>query len=128
MQMYAWNGKYGGQQLIKPETIAEYTRCQFCPDNRRALGFDRPAANPSVNSAKNASQSSYGHTGYTGTYFWVDPQYDLMVIFLSNRVNPTRNNNKISDLSVRSHLLQVAIEAVQQGKSTPTESPVLKEN
>ncbi|MBC6606747.1 serine hydrolase [Hymenobacter sp. BT188] len=127
VQMYAWNGKYGGQQLIKPETIVEYTRCQFCPDNRRALGFDRPAANPSVNSAKNASQSSYGHTGYTGTYFWVDPQYDLTVIFLSNRVNPTRNNNKISDLSVRSHLLQVAIEAVQQGKSTPIESPVLKE-
>ncbi|GAA4374637.1 glycoside hydrolase family 3 N-terminal domain-containing protein [Hymenobacter koreensis] len=113
VQMYAWNGKYGGQQILKAETVQEYTKCQFCPDNRRALGFDRPAANPSVNSAKNASQLSFGHTGYTGTYFWVDPQYDVMVIFLSNRVNPTRRNNKISDLSVRSHLLQLAIDAVQ---------------
>ncbi|KAA9338734.1 serine hydrolase [Hymenobacter busanensis] len=113
VQLYAWNGKYGGQQLLKPETVQEYTKCQFCPDNRRALGFDRPAANPSVNSAKNASQQSYGHTGFTGTYFWVDPMYDLTVVFLSNRVNPTRRNNKIGDLSVRSHLLQLAIDAVQ---------------
>ncbi|MCC2547176.1 serine hydrolase [Hymenobacter sp. BT175] len=127
VQLYAWNGKYGGQQLLKPETVAEYTKCQFCPDNRRALGFDRPAANPSVNSAKNASQSSFGHTGFTGTYFWVDPQYDLTVIFLSNRVNPTRRNNKISDLSVRSHILQLAIDAVvsERGK---VEAPVDKEN
>ncbi|WP_400194027.1 glycoside hydrolase family 3 N-terminal domain-containing protein [Hymenobacter sp. B81] len=113
VQLYAWEGRYGGQQLLKAETVREYTRCQFCPDNRRALGFDRPATDPSVNSAKNASQLGYGHTGYTGTYFWVDPQYELTVIFLSNRVNPTRRNNKISELSVRSHLLQLAIDAVQ---------------
>ncbi|UYZ59392.1 glycoside hydrolase family 3 N-terminal domain-containing protein [Hymenobacter latericus] len=116
VQLYAWNGKYGGQQLLKPETVQEYTKCQNCPDNRRALGFDRPAANPSVNSAKSASQLSYGHTGYTGTYFWVDPQYDLMVILLTNRVNPTRRNNKITEMSVRSNLLQTAIEAVQSAR------------
>ena len=113
VQLYAWNGRYGGQQLIRAETMQEYTRCQFCPDNRRALGFDRPAANPAVNSARSASQLSYGHTGYTGTYFWVDPQYDLVVILLTNRVNPTRNNNKLTELSVRSSLLQLAIEAAR---------------
>jgi CubicO group peptidase (beta-lactamase class C family) len=122
VQLYAWEGKYGGQQLLKPEIVREYTRCQFCPDNRRALGFDRAAANPAINSARSASQRSYGHTGYTGTYFWVDPQYDLMVILLTNRVYPTRNNNKITELSVRSNLLQIAIEAVQaeQGKVEST--------
>ncbi|WP_245849696.1 glycoside hydrolase family 3 N-terminal domain-containing protein [Hymenobacter crusticola] len=119
VQMYAWNGRYGGQQLIKAETLAEYERCQFCPDNRRALGFDRPAANPAVNASKNASQSGFGHTGYTGTYWWVEPKEDLVVVFLSNRVNPTRRNNKISALNVRTNILQVAIEAAQNpGKTT----------
>ncbi|WP_262386050.1 glycoside hydrolase family 3 N-terminal domain-containing protein [Hymenobacter sp. BT491] len=126
VQMYAWNGRYGGQQIIKAETMAEYERCQFCPDNRRALGFDRPANNPSINSAKDASPRSFGHTGYTGTYFWVDPQYDLVVVMLSNRVNPTRRNNKISDLSVRSRLLQTAIDAVKSERPQ-VESTVPKE-
>jgi CubicO group peptidase (beta-lactamase class C family) len=114
VQAYAWGGQYGGQQLFKKETVAEWTRCQFCPDNRRGLAFDRPTANPAVNSAKNASQRSYGHTGYTGTYFWVEPQEDLVVVLLTNRVHPTRANNKLTELSVRSALLQLAIEAVRK--------------
>ncbi|MET4075524.1 glycoside hydrolase family 3 N-terminal domain-containing protein [Hymenobacter sp. UYCo722] len=112
-QTYAWGGRYGGQQLFDKAVLAEWTRCQFCPDNRRALAFDRPAANPTVNSAKNASQSSYGHTGFTGTYFWVEPAKDLVVVLLTNRVHPTRRNNKLTELSVRSALLQVAIEAAR---------------
>ncbi|GGE93699.1 beta-N-acetylglucosaminidase [Hymenobacter cavernae] len=127
VQMYAWNGRYGGQQLIKPETLAEYERCQFCPDNRRGLGFDRPATNPAVNASKNASQSSFGHTGFTGTYWWVEPKEDLVVIFLSNRVNPTRRNNKISSLNVRTNILQVAIEAAQKVGKASVESAVPKE-
>lgn len=128
VQLYAWNGKYGGQQLIKPETMAEYTKCQFCPDNRRALGFDRPAANPTVNSAKSVSQLSYGHTGFTGTYFWVDPKEELTCIVLTNRVNPTRRNNKISELSVRSGVLQVALESIRQPRKQAVESTVPQEN
>ena len=112
VQLYLWQGRYGGQQLIKAATVAEYTRCQFCPDNRRGLGFDKPdAKNPALNSARNASPRSYGHTGFTGTYFWVEPDKDLFVILLTNRVNPTRRNNKLGELSVRSALLQLAIES-----------------
>jgi beta-N-acetylhexosaminidase len=128
VQLYAWNGQYGGQQLIKPETIAEYTKCQFCPDNRRALGFDRPAANPTVNSAKSVSQFSYGHTGFTGTYFWVDPKEELTCVVLTNRVNPTRRNNKITERSVRSGVLQVALESIQQPRKQAVESTVPQEN
>ncbi len=112
-QTYAWGGRYGGQQLFDKTILADWTRCQFCPDNRRALAFDRPAANPTVNSAKSASQSSYGHTGFTGTYFWVEPEKDLVVVLLTNRVHPTRRNNKLTELSVRSSLLQLAIEAAR---------------
>ncbi|MBF9220213.1 glycoside hydrolase family 3 N-terminal domain-containing protein [Hymenobacter ruricola] len=113
-QTYAWGGRYGGQQVFSKDVLAEWTRCQFCPDNRRALAFDRPAANPTVNSAKSASPGSYGHTGFTGTYFWVEPAQDLVVILLTNRVHPTRRNNKLTELSVRSSLLQLAIEAVRK--------------
>jgi beta-N-acetylhexosaminidase len=66
-----------------------------------------------VNSAKNASPRSYGHTGFTGTYFWVEPEKDLVVVLLTNRVHPTRRNNKLGDMSVRSSLLQLAIEAAR---------------
>ncbi|WP_245326304.1 glycoside hydrolase family 3 N-terminal domain-containing protein [Hymenobacter wooponensis] len=128
VQMYAWNGRYGGQQIIKAETMAEYTKCQFCPDNRRALGFDRPATNPSVNSAKSVSQLSYGHTGFTGTYFWVDPKEELTCVVLTNRVNPTRRNNKITELSVRSGVLQVALESIRQAQKQAVESTVPQEN
>lgn len=112
-QTYAWGGRYGGQQLFDKSVMNEWTSCQFCPDNRRALAFDRPATNPTVNSAKSASQRSYGHTGFTGTYFWVEPEKDLVVVLLTNRVHPTRRNNKLGDLSVRSSLLQLAIEAAR---------------
>jgi beta-N-acetylhexosaminidase len=112
VQMYLWQGRYGGQQLIKAETMAEYTRCQFCPDNRRALALDKPdPKNPALNAARSASPRSYGHTGFTGTYFWAEPDKDLFVILLTNRVNPTRRNGKLGELGVRSALLQIAIES-----------------
>ena len=66
-----------------------------------------------MNSAKLASQRSYGHTGFTGTYFWVEPEKDLVVVLPTNRVHPTRRNNKLGELSVRSALLQLAIEAAR---------------
>lgn len=113
-QTYAWGGRYGGQQLFDKAILTDWTRCQFCPDNRRALAFDRPATDPAVNSAKSASQSSFGHTGFTGTYFWVEPKEELVVVLLTNRVHPTRRNNKLTELSVRSSLLQLAIEAVRK--------------
>ncbi len=112
-QAYAWGGRYGGQQLFDQAALADWTRCQFCPDNRRALAFDRPAATPSLNTAPNASPASFGHTGFTGTYFWVEPKEELVVVLLTNRVHPTRRNNKLTELGVRSALLQIAIEAVR---------------
>jgi beta-N-acetylhexosaminidase len=112
VQLYLWQGRYGGQQLIKAETLAEYTSCQFCPTNRRGLGFDKPdPTNPALNAARSASPRSYGHTGFTGTYFWVEPDQDLFVILLTNRVNPTRRNGKLGELGVRAALLQLAIES-----------------
>jgi|SRR6476661_2760925 len=112
-QAYAWGGRYGGQQLFKKEVLDEYTRCQFCPQNRRGLGFDRQAITPVGNTAKGASARSFGHAGFTGTYFWVDPETELVVVVLSNRVHTSRHNAKLSQMNVRTDIQQVAIEALR---------------
>ncbi|MGI4740504.1 MAG: glycoside hydrolase family 3 N-terminal domain-containing protein [Janthinobacterium lividum] len=112
-QAYAWGGRYGGQQLFDKNILADYTRCQFCPTNRRGLAFDRPSSPPAGNTAPAASASSFGHSGFTGTYFWVDPEKELVVIVLTNRLNPSRRNNKLSQLNVRTQIQQVAIEAIR---------------
>jgi beta-N-acetylhexosaminidase len=111
-QAYAWGGRYGGQQLFNKDLLADWTRQQFPGTaNRRALAFDRPAVPASGNTAPGASAGSFGHSGFTGTYFWVDPARELVVVVLTNRLNPSRRNNKLGQLNVRTQIQQVAIEA-----------------
>ena len=111
LQMYLNGGTYGGKRFIAEKAIKEFTRCQFPEnDNRRGLGFDKPLleyhpTNSSV--AKDASPASYGHSGYTGTFFWIDPEHELIYIFLSNRVYPTRENRKIYELNIRPTIHQI---------------------
>ncbi len=111
-QAYAWGGRYGGQQLFDEAILADWTRPQFA-GNRRGLAFDRPSAPASGDTAPGASAGSFGHSGFTGTYFWVDPAKELVVVVLTNRVNPSRRNNKLSQLNVRTQIQQVALEAIK---------------
>ena len=119
MQMYLNGGTYGGQRFIAEESINEFTKYQYPEnDNRRGLGFDKPLLeyHPQKSSvAKDASPSSYGHSGYTGTFVWVDPEHELIYIFFSNRVFPTRNNRKIYDLNIRPSIHQVIYDAIKIG-------------
>ena len=116
-QMYCNYGEYGGQRYFQEATVREFTRCQFPEnDNRRALGFDRPMPVPheNGNTAISVSQLSFGHTGFTGTFAWADPEYDLVYIFLSNRVYQTRANTKLYDLNIRTNIQQVIYDAMQE--------------
>jgi len=119
MQMYLQMGYYGGNQYIKPETIREFTKVQFpSTENRRALGFDKPnlgANGKNKFPAADASPESYGHTGFTGTFVWADPKNQLLFIFLSNRVNPTRRITTINDLNIRTKMHQAIYDAIQKG-------------
>jgi len=121
MQMYLNEGSYGGEQFIAAESVREFTRCQYCGEgNRRGLGFDKPLIeyHPQKSSvAKDASPDSYGHSGYTGTFTWVDPKHQLIYIFFSNRVYPTRENRKIYQLNVRPRIHQVIYDSFL--KNTP---------
>ncbi len=104
-QMYLRMGSYGGREFISETTMVEFSSCQYCEDgNRRGLGFDKPLIDyhPVQNSvARQASTSSFGHSGFTGTFVWADPEHDLLYIFLSNRVYATRENRKLYSLNIR---------------------------
>lgn len=121
MEMYRRMGEYGGEQLIGHDVMKEYTRTQFPGNNnRRALGFDKPLLNnaelPQSDTypTKGASPSSFGHSGYTGTFVWIDPESEITYVFLCNRVYPTRNNNIISDLNIRTEILQSVYDAIEK--------------
>lgn len=118
-QMYLQMGEFGGRRFISDSTMHEFTRCQFPENgNRRGLGFDKPKIKNAtltterVYPAQSASPSSFGHSGYTGTFFWADPDTGLLYIFFSNRVYPTRYNSKIYDLNIRTSIHQVIYDAV----------------
>ncbi|MDX2432107.1 MAG: glycoside hydrolase family 3 N-terminal domain-containing protein [Bacteroides sp.] len=117
MQMYLNRGWYGEDRFIDSSTLATYTSCYDCEnENRRGLGFDRPItderdAGPACD---DASASSYGHSGFTGTLAWVDPDYDLVYVFLSNRIHPNQANTKLIDDNVRTRIQQVIYDAIIQ--------------
>lgn len=112
-QMLLNKGSYGGQQYLKPETVRFFTAKQSNV-SRRGLGFDRwdPDAKKEYPS-KYASNQTFGHTGYTGTCVWVDAKHNLVYIFLSNRVHP-RVNNKLSDLRIRTRILDAVYQAINK--------------
>lgn len=118
MQMYVQYGTYGGKRYISEATLKEFTKVQY-PDNenRRGLGFDKPMLNNAELSlvdsypAIEVSHESFGHAGFTGTFVWADPKNQMVFIFLSNRVYPTRANRGLYDLNIRSALQQVFYQA-----------------
>ena len=90
-QMLLNGGEYNGVRIVKPATLARWTAPQSRTSSR-ALGWDTPSKGSSAGSYFSAR--SFGHTGFTGTSIWIDPEKNLFVILLTNRVNPTRNNNR----------------------------------
>jgi beta-N-acetylhexosaminidase len=120
MQLYLNKGIYGGRQYLSQNTVNEFTRQQFAINkNRRGLFFDKPEPDPKKQSpaCKDASMKAFGHQGFTGTCAWVDPEYNLVYIFLSNRVNPDATNDKLSKMNVRTDIQQVIYDAILNPKS-----------
>jgi CubicO group peptidase (beta-lactamase class C family) len=102
MQMLTNGGKYGGKRYLKPETIALFTTKQS-EKSTRALGWDTKTVNGYSTAGTLFSEHSFGHTGFTGTSVWADPDRKIVVIFLTNRVHPTRANNKIAKVRPAVH-------------------------
>ena len=114
LQMWLYFGEYGNEKCLSPETVALFTQAKS-KVSRRGLGFDKPDADPEKSPVSSlVPLSTFGHTGFTGTCFWVDPHNQLIYIFLSNRVNPSREPNKLSTLEIRERIQDVIYKAIQE--------------
>ncbi len=114
-QMWLNLGSYGGEKYLSKETTRLFTTAKS-PNSRRGLGFDKPDPrnNRSSPTAPQAPISVYGHTGFTGTCFWIDPDNNMIYIFLSNRVNPSRTHKKLMTLNIRPRIQSVIYNAMNK--------------
>ncbi len=106
-------GSYNGKLLLKPETVKLFTQRAYPEStNRRGLGFDKPSVSEDQDAYPSnlASPSSFGHSGFTGTFVWVDPSEACFIIFLSNRVYPSREQRALYELGIRGKLLDYALQ------------------
>ncbi len=106
-QMLLQKGNYCDKKYIDSTTIGEFTRQQFpLNDNRRGLGFDKPLPNHEKGgtTCPEVSSNSFGHSGFTGTLFWVDPDNGIVYVFLSNRTFPTAENRKLITMNIRTEI------------------------
>ena len=117
LQLLLDEGYANNRQFLSGYTIKKFTSAPFKDNlNRRGIGFDKPEVDPSVEyytPAKQSSMRSFGHTGFTGTFAWADPENNLIVVFLSNRVYPDANNNKISQNDIRTKIHEAFYDAVK---------------
>ncbi len=107
-QMLLNGGTYNNRQYLKEETIEYFTQRQ--PDNHRGLGFDKPSQK-GIHAA-DIHPTSFGHLGYTGGAIWIDPENEIVFVFLSNRIYPSASNNLLSTMEVRQKVHQVIYDAI----------------
>lgn len=116
LQMNLWDGYYGGQRYFASGTVPRFAHKQV-EDNRRGLGWDKPVMEEGPSPASHlASGLTFGHTGFTGTAIWADPEYDVIYIFLSNRVNPSAENHKLITYNIRTRIQDIIYQAMDDYK------------
>ncbi len=114
MQMYLQGGTYGGKQYLSARTIKKFNTCYFCNENvRRGVGFDKPDLKTGSPTCGCVSHQSFGHSGFTGTYTWADPDKDLVYVFLSNRTYPTASNTLLVKSSLRTRIQGAIYDAIE---------------
>ena len=112
MQMYLQGGYYGDKMFFSNSTINNFNTCYYCTDgNRRGLGFDKPQLDDSLPTCGCVPMSSFGHSGFTGTYVWADPENKIVYVFLSNRTFPTMENKMLSQYNIRTEVQRVIYES-----------------
>ena len=113
LQMLANGGFYGGRRYFEERTVRLFTS-RHPLSLRRGIGFDMKQLDPRVvlNMAPSASSSTFGHLGFTGTCAWVDPEEELIFVFLSNRTYPTMENKKFTRGNFRPRVQEIAYKAI----------------
>ncbi|GAB1858031.1 glycoside hydrolase family 3 N-terminal domain-containing protein [Flavobacteriaceae bacterium MHTCC 0001] len=115
MQMYLQKGFYGGKRYLNPKTIEKFNTCYYChKDNRRGVGFDKPQLDDEGPTCGCISMDSFGHSGFTGTYAWADPDKEIVYIFLANRTYPTAGKNLLLRKNIRTEIQRFIYEAIEE--------------
>ena len=113
MQMYLQGGYYGGRYYLTKEAVDEFNTCTYCDKRvRRGVGFDKPQLSGKGPTCGCVSMSSFGHSGFTGTYTWADPEKELVYVFLSNRTFPTQKNSKLIKSGLRTEIQRAIYESI----------------
>ena len=117
MQMNLQNGRYGGSRYFQSPVVTEFARPQTA-GSRRGLGWDHgDPSKPEGPTSNLAPASTFGHTGFTGTCVWMDPDNQILYIFLSNRVYPDAGNNKLRQYNIRTRIQEVIYKSLAAGKA-----------
>ena len=107
-------GKYNNEEIIKENTVKYFSNPENYKNESdvRGLGFDKPrlTSKKVMYPNENLSHSSYGHTGFTGTFYWIDPKNETILVLLTNRVYPNRSYENLYDLDIRRKLINLVIE------------------
>lgn len=111
-------GQHEGQSIINAESVKLFgSAINADQGNRRGLGWDKPLLKPDPDwigpCGPSASANSFGHSGFTGTYMWIDPDKELVFVFLSNRVHPTRANRKLYSMNLRQLMHEACYESMK---------------
>lgn len=113
MQMYLQNGTYGGTKFLDSRTIQKFNTCYFCDKKvRRGVGFDKPQLGNSGPTCGCVSRKSFGHSGFTGTYTWADPEEEIVYVFLSNRTYPSATNTLLVKTGLRTRIQKAIYESI----------------
>jgi beta-N-acetylhexosaminidase len=111
MQLFLNKGTYANNKIFNSDSFDLFNKRHFS-ENRRGIGFDKPQLDENVLSTCGCvSDESFGHSGFTGTYAWADPQDNLVYVFLSNRTYPTMRNDMISENNIRTEVHRLIKEA-----------------
>ncbi|WP_241448736.1 glycoside hydrolase family 3 N-terminal domain-containing protein [Aquimarina pacifica] len=113
MQMYLNGGYYGGKEYFNTQTLEEFNKCHYCyKDVRRGIGFDKPQLGDLGPTCGCVSMTSFGHSGFTGTFAWADPEEEIVYVFLSNRTFPNPANRKLISNDIRSEIQRIIYDAI----------------
>ena len=115
MQMYLNGGYYGDKRYFSQTTIDKFNTCYYCDNEvRRGVGFDKPQLDEIGPTCGCLSMTSFGHSGFTGTYAWADPDKEIVYVFLSNRIHPDASNKKLIEEDIRTKIQGIIYQALEE--------------
>ena len=113
MQLYLQKGVYGNKRYFSSHTFDKFNTCHYCDqDNRRGIGFDKPQLEDEGPTCGCLSMRSFGHSGFTGTYAWADPDKEIVYVFLANRTFPKSDANRLLKENIRTEIQRLIYESI----------------